>query len=243
MVRKQLKIVQADGPLKPDSHLGKTEMTWVTRFADLVGLRDDLSAELVARSRIVSLSAGTHVFVPGQHPVNMLLLLSGSVRVQQTSESGREVFLYRVHSGESCILTTACLLADEDYTAEGIAETDVQAVAIPRAVVDDMAGRSALFRSFIFRSYSRRIADLFGLIDDIVFQRIDVRLAARILDLEKSGLVIATHQALAVELGTAREVISRTLGEFQRRGWVELSRGELRLSDHTAISRLARSVT
>lgn len=218
-------------------------MAWVDRFAGLRGLPAGLAAELAARSHTVALSAGTHVFLPGQHPDNMLLLLSGTVRVQQTSETGREVFLYRVHAGESCILTTACMLADEDYSAEGIAETDVEAIAIPRAVFDDMVGRSPLFRSFVFRAYSRRIADLFGLIDDIIFQRVDVRLAARILDLESSGLVVATHQVLATELGTAREVISRTLGEFQRRGWVGLSRGELRLTDREALQRLARSVT
>lgn len=218
-------------------------MTWIDRFPDLLGLPATLSADLVARSRIVSLAAGTPVFLPGQHPENMLLLISGSVRVQQVSETGREVFLYRVQAGESCILTTACMLADEDYSAEGLAETDVEAVAIPRAVFDRMAARAPQFRSFVFRSYARRIADLFGLIDDIVFQRLDVRLAARILDLETSGRVAATHQALAVELGTAREVISRTLGEFQRRGWVELARGEVRLIDSAALQRLARSVT
>lgn len=218
-------------------------MTWIDRFAELKDLPAGVGQELAARSQIVDLPAGTPVFEPGQHPESMLLLLSGTVRVQQRSDTGREVFLYRVHAGESCILTTACMLADEDYSAEGIAETDVQAVAIPRAVFDDMAGRSPLFRSFIFRAYSRRIAGLFGLIDDIVFHRVDVRLAARMLDLERDGLVVATHQALAVELGTAREVISRTLGEFQRRGWVELSRGELRLTQRDALARLARSVT
>lgn len=218
-------------------------MTWIDRFPGLRGLPSDLAAELGARSRVVTLPAGTPVFRPGQHPDNMLLLLSGTVRVQQTSDTGREVFLYRVHSGESCILTTACMLADEDYSADGIAETDVEAVAIPRAVFDDMAGRSPLFRSFVFRAYSRRIADLFGLIDDLVFHRIDVRLAARLLDLAEGGLIRATHQALSVELGTAREVVSRTLGEFQRRGWVELARGEIRVTGIAALERLARSVT
>lgn len=218
-------------------------MTWVDRFAGLQGLPSGIATELVARSRTVALSAGTHVFRPGQHPENMLLLLSGSVRVQQTSDTGREVFLYRVHAGESCILTTACMLADETYSADGIAETEVEAVTIPRPVFDDMTGQSAQFRSFIFRAYSRRIADLFALIDDLVFHRVDVRLAERLLQLEQGGTVQATHQVLAVELGTAREVISRTLGEFQRRGWVELSRGELRLADRSALQRLARSVT
>jgi CRP/FNR family transcriptional regulator len=171
------------------------------------------------------------------------LVLSGSVRVQQRSESGREILLYRVHAGESCVLTTACMLTEDPYSAEAIAETDVEAVAIPRQVFDDLAGRSSVFRSFVFRAYAQRIADLFAVIDDIVFRRLDVRLAARLLELEQDGTIQATHQALAVELGTAREVASRTLGEFQRRSWVEQARGELRILNRDALSQLARSVT
>jgi CRP/FNR family transcriptional regulator, anaerobic regulatory protein len=218
-------------------------VSWIGRFSGLKSLSTDIASELVARSRIVSLSSGTRVFAPGQHADNMLLLLSGTIRVQQISDTGREVFLYRVHAGESCVLTTACMLAEEDYSAEGIAETEAEAVVIPRAVFDDLAGRSQIFRSFIFRAYARRIADLFGLIDDIVFHRIDVRLAARLLELESGGAVAATHQALSVELGTAREVISRTLGEFQRRGWVELARGEIRITGRQGLKVLAHSVT
>ena len=218
-------------------------MNWTERFAELRDLPAECAADLAARSRIVSLPAGAQVFAPGQAAANMLLLLSGSVRVQQLSESGREVFLYRVHAGESCVLTTACMLADEVYSAEALTETEAQAVAIPRAVFDDLTGRCPQFRTFVFRAYSRRIADLFGLIDDIVFQRLDVRLAARLLDLAQGGVVQATHQALSAELGTAREVISRTLGEFQRRGWVELARGEIRITAASGLENLARSVT
>lgn len=218
-------------------------MSWTQRFAELRTLPADIASDLQTRSRVVHLPAGTRVFEVGQHAQNMLLLLAGSVRVQQVSDTGREVFLYRVHAGESCILTTACMLADEDYAAEGIAETDVEAVAIPRPAFDDLTGRSVQFRTFVFRAYSRRIADLFALIDDIVFQRIDVRLAERLLALEQNEVIHTTHQALAVELGTAREVISRTLGEFQRRGWVETARGEIRIAQRTGLEQLARSVT
>lgn len=216
---------------------------WIDGFAGLGTLPADIARDLEARSRVLYLPAGTRIFEPGQSAPNMLLLLSGSVRVQQISDTGREVFLYRVHAGESCVLTTACMLGDDAYPAEGIAETGIEAVTIPRPVFDDLIARSPVFRSFIFQTYARRIADLFGLIDDIVFQRIDVRLAERLLGLEKDGRIASTHQALAVELGTAREVISRTLGEFQRRGWVELTRGEIRITDRTGIETLSRSVT
>lgn len=218
-------------------------MTWAQRFPDLAPLPADLAEELTTRSRIVRLPAGTRVFDVGQHAQNMLLLLSGTVRVQQVSDTGREIFLYRVHAGESCILTTACMLADEDYAAEGIAETDIEAVAIPRAAFDDLTARSSQFRTFVFRAYSRRIADLFALIDAIVFQRLDVRLAERLLELATDDTIHATHQALSVELGTAREVISRTLAEFHRRGWVETARGEIRIANRVGLETLARSVT
>ncbi|WP_136645344.1 Crp/Fnr family transcriptional regulator [Tabrizicola sp. YIM 78059] len=218
-------------------------MTWIDRFDGLRALPAEIADALVSGSNVVSLPAGARVFEAGQHADNLLLLLGGTVRVQQRSESGREVFLYRVHAGESCVLTTACMLANEDYSAEGITETEVEAVVIPRRVFEDLAGRSDRFRSFIFRAYSRRIADLFALIHDIVFQRVDVRLAARLLSLARGDEVRATHQALSVELGTAREVVSRTLGDFQRRGWVEQSRGLIRVLNREALDRHARSVT
>ncbi|QFT63844.1 Crp/Fnr family transcriptional regulator [Roseivivax sp. THAF30] len=218
------------------------ETTWIDRFDGLRRLPPDLRQTLASGSAIVTLPSGAAVFGPGQSADNLLLLLEGTVRVSQASETGREVFLYRVHAGESCVLTTACMLAFEDYAADGVAETDVTAVAIPRATFDDLVARSPVFREFVFTAYSRRITDLFALIDDIVFQRMDVRLAARLLELaDAQGAIHATHQVLATELGTAREVISRTLGEFHRRGWIEQARGKVQLRDRSALSRLARS--
>lgn len=216
--------------------------SWISKFKGLSRLPDGIRAELEAGSKIVSVPAGTQVFAPGQSADNLLLLLEGTVRVQQRSETGREVFLYRVHAGESCVLTTACMLAFEDYSADGIAETDVRAVAIPRSTFDSLVAKSSVFREFVFAAYSRRITDLFTLVDDIVFQRMDVRLAARLLELaDQNDIVHATHAFLATELGTAREVISRTLSEFHRRGWIEQSRGEVRLTGRAGIERLVRS--
>lgn len=218
-------------------------MTWPDRFHELRDLPADVTERLTRESRIIRLAPGTQVFAPGQQAANMLLVLDGTVRVQQTSDTGRDIFLYRVHAGESCILTTACMLADELYAAEAITETEVEAVAIPRQMFDELLTTSAKFRQFVFQSYARRIADLFSLIDDIVFHRVDVRLATRLLELAQEDRVATTHQALAVELGTAREVISRGLGEFQRRGWVETGRGAIRILKRDALDKLVRSVT
>lgn len=221
--------------------MGQTRMSWIDRFPGLSRLPPEVRADLESGGKVVSVPAGAAVFAPGQSADNLLLLLDGVVRVQQRSDTGREVTLYRVHAGESCVLTTACMLSHEAYSADGVAETEVSAVAIPRAVFDDLTGRSPVFRAFVFAAYSRRIADLFALIDDIVFQRMDVRLAARLLELaDADGVVHATHAALASELGTAREVVSRALAEFHRRGWVAQARGEVRLLGSEGLRRLAR---
>ena len=115
---------------------------WVERFGGLSRLDAATKDDLIRRSNVIDVPSGTMIFGPGKSPENMLFLLEGTVRVQQVSETGHEIVLYRIHAGESCVLTTACLLAYEDYSAEGIAETPVQAAAIPRAVFDDMVAVS-----------------------------------------------------------------------------------------------------
>lgn len=217
-------------------------MEWIDRFAGLSQLETSLRDTLVSKSQIVTLPRNTTLFGPGKSPENLLLLLDGVVRVQQVTEGGREIVLYRVHAGESCVLTTACLLAYEDYAAEGIAETEVKAVAIPRVVFDDLVAGSKAFRNFVFSAYSRRITELFHVIEEIAFQKIDIRLAHKLVELAGPDRKLsATHAQLAAELGTAREVISRQLQEFQRRGWVVTARGAVTLTDMTALQALSET--
>ena len=217
-----------------------TAPEWVERFPGLSRLAPEVKEMLLSQSRIVEVPVGTTIFGPGHSPENMLFLLDGTVRVQQVSDTGHEIVLYRIQAGESCVLTTACLLAFEDYSAEGIAETDVQAAAIPRDLFDTLVSQSKPFRDFVFAAFSKRITDLFLMIDEVAFQRLDVRLADKLLKLSQDGDVIkTTHQKLSVELGTAREVVSRQLQEFQRRGWIEQARGSVTLLDRPQLQRLA----
>lgn len=214
--------------------------SWIDSFPGLGKLNPQLSRPLLEAARVVKLAAGTRIFGPGQAPQAYLLLLDGTVRVQQVSDTGREIVLYRVMAGESCALTTACLMGYEEYQAEGIAETDVEAVAIPRSTFDDLIAGSAEFRRFVFTAFSQRITNLFRLIEEVAFARIDVRLAQRLLDIaDKGGHIALTHQQLAAELGTAREVVSRQLTEFQRRGWVVTSRGSIDIVKPDGLKHLA----
>lgn len=211
---------------------------WTTHFKELEQLPPAMRTALTQGCRAMAFAAGTRLFGPGQPADHLLLLLSGRVRVTQLSETGREVVLYRVGAGESCVLTSACMLAYDDLATEGVAETDIEAIGIPRGTFDRMMAQSPEFRGFVMRAWSRRVTDLLALIDDIAFQRIDLRLAARLLAMAEGELVRATHQQLAAELGSAREVISRALSEFQRRGWIEQARGEVRLTDRAALEKL-----
>ncbi|MGO9459857.1 MAG: Crp/Fnr family transcriptional regulator [Rhodomicrobium sp.] len=216
--------------------------SWIDRFPALKQLPQVVRQRLEAESRIVALPEGTRIFGAGQSPANFLLLLEGSIRVQQVSESGREIILYRVASGESCALTTACLMGHDHYQGEGIAETPIEAVAIPRDTFDDLIANSSVFRRFVFNAFSARITDLFRVIDEIAFARIDVRLAQKLLQLKNAkGEIEGTHQQLAVELGTAREVVSRHLNEFQRRGWLKSGRGVITIVQESALQDLVRA--
>ena len=211
---------------------------WIDRFPGLAALKPEVRDRLTGASKVVRVPEGTVIFGPGHPPESLLLLLEGRVRVQQVTEGGREIVLYRVHSGESCVMTTACLLAFEDYTAEGVAETDLEAVAIPRAVFDEGMASSPAFRRFVFAAYSKRITDLFLTVEEIAFGRMDARLAAKLLELSEntgSPILKATHGTLATELGTARESVSRQMAEFARRGWVEQKRGAVELADAPAL--------
>lgn len=219
-----------------------TKPSWRTKFPGLGGISDEVSAILDKRARSVSMTKDTQIFGPGNPAENLLLLVTGTVRVQQVSEAGREIVLYRVHAGESCVLTTACLLAFEDYAAEGLAETDIEAIMIPRDAFDELMALSKEFRAFVFEAYSKRITDLFFVIEEIAFKRMDIRLAQKLLELRGEATTLhLTHHQLSVELGTAREVISRQLKEFERRGWLGLGRGAIEFLDVSAIRQLAQT--
>jgi CRP/FNR family transcriptional regulator, anaerobic regulatory protein len=212
---------------------------WTAGFAMLHGADDAVLRRILTHARTVSAPPGAVLFRHGDRCQQYMLVLDGSVRVQKASESGREIVLYRVESGEACVLTTSCLLSRESYPAEGVAETAVRAIAIPVQYFQEGLASSAAFRAFVFASYGRRIAELIALVEEVAFGRVDVRLAQRLREHgARAGSLAHTHQELACELGTAREVVSRQLKEFERRGWVRLHRGRIDILDLAALQSL-----
>jgi len=219
-----------------------TDFDWTERFRGTADLPLAVRKRLNATARVIHMKRGDQVFGPMNVPDSLFFLYDGRIRVSQSSESGREIVLYRVEAGDSCVLTTACMLAEEAYNAEGIAETDVTAVVLPKAAFDRLAAEEDAFRNFIFAAYSRRLIDMLRVIDDVAFGRIDVRLAERLLALGDGRKEIrTTHQALASELGTAREVISRVLNDFHKRDLISQSRGIITFIDKPGLAAIAQS--
>jgi len=216
---------------------------WWSAFPALGDIQDPRWRAIMGSAREVVILPGTSVFHVGDVCRNFLFVLDGSVRVQKIGENGREIVLYRVGRGETCLLTTSCLIAKERYPAEGVTETDVRAVALPDELFNEALALSPEFRGFVFASFGARLTELMALIEAITFGRGDARLARRLLESSTaSGEVVATHQQLAAELGTAREVVSRFLKEFERRGLVRLARGHIVIADRAALEALAASL-
>ncbi|MCL6417460.1 Crp/Fnr family transcriptional regulator [Aestuariirhabdus sp. Z084] len=193
-------------------------------------LEDAVAASVLNEAAVVEMPAHTTLFRQGDTCENYLVLIQGSVKVFARSEQGREIVLYHIGRGGSCVLTTSCLFAKSPYPAEGVSETSIKAIAIPAKTFERAIAQSEALRDFVFTTYSERLSRLIALVQQIAFDRIDVRLARYLIRCSDSTL-FATHQELAEELGTAREVVSRHLKEFESRGWLALGRGKIDVID------------
>lgn len=185
------------------------------------------------------IARGTRLFAPGDSARGFAVVLSGRVDVHLTGPSGREILLYAVEPGQSCVQTTLGLLGDAPYTAEAHAATDCRVVQIPAAQFHDLMDRARPFRRFVFGSFAARMADMTALLERVAFTRVDPRLAAALLDLEQGGTAHVTQADLAARIGTAREVVSRRLDAMARQGLLQTDRGRIRLIDRAGLERLA----
>lgn len=192
----------------------------------------------------LTVPAGTVLFRPGDACGAYLLLLHGTVRVELITPSGHQLLLYRVEPGQSCVLTTSCLLAHEAYAAEGVAETEVAGLGLSPALFERLLADSAEFRRLVFTDFGHRLADLMALLNEVAFRRIDARLADWLVQrLDRKGPTIRqTHQEIATELGTAREVVSRQLKEFERHGYLILARSQIDVRQPSPLRRIAALV-
>lgn len=181
--------------------------------------------------RAMRFPAGQILFSAGQGCQGLPLVMGGSIKVQMTGVSGHSIVLYRLEADDICTLSIGCLMTGRPYRAEAVVEEEAEALMIPRAVFDRLMDQSADFRLGIMESYGRRLDDLMLLVEEVAFRRMDRRLEEWLLGRAARGPVVITHQELAVELGTAREVVSRLLKELERRNMVRLARGKIEVTN------------
>lgn len=214
---------------------------WLVHFPALQRLESPELRRLLESTRVTTFQAGETLIGVGQMGGSFPMVVSGTLRVTMLSDEGREVLLYRLQEGCTCTLSTACLLSGDRLGATVSAEKPVSIVSLGPDVFHRMLDESKAFRNFAFEAFGARLADLIQRIDMLVFQSIEERLAVTLLDLEKNDIVHATHQELAIDMGTAREVVSRQLKELETAGSIQLGRGKITIVDRGALeSRLPK---
>lgn len=185
----------------------------------------------------LSAPAGTGLFDTGHACEALPLVLSGAIRVFKRAENGREISLYRVRQGELCIVTISCLLGHDAYPATGVAETDVTAIALPRPLFMHLTETHPPFRQAVFHLFAERLSGLMQLVEEVSFRKLDQRLAALLA--ARAPRIQGSHQQLADELGSVREIVSRLLKQFEDQGWLALSRERIEILDPEALGRYA----
>ena len=206
------------------------------RFPALAGLAPAQAARLAAEAQILRVPAGAALFDAKQPCRGFPLVLEGAVRVSMNAPTGREILLYRVEPGQGCVLSGGCLLGHSDYAARGIAEEDVTLASLPPALFHELLLAHEPFRRFVFGMYGERLAEVMQLVEEVAFRRLDERLAQMLI--HRGPVIEATHQKLADELGSVREIVSRLLRSFEARGWVKLERERITLTDPKALAAL-----
>lgn len=183
------------------------------------------------------LKKGTYAFFEGEHYPFVSLILRGTIRVSKIGENGREIVLYRVNQGESCILLISSALSDKPYSATAFVEEDTDVINIPAAIYQEEMANVDMARIFTYQLYNKRISNMMSLIEEIVFNKMDKRIAEFLLKntTAENQIIEITHEETAIELGSAREVVSRILKEFEKSAFIKLSRGKITVSDRNKL--------
>lgn len=192
--------------------------------------------DLPARIGRIHANAGDVLFSPGDESKAFLILLEGSIRVDLTTRSDREVVLYKVKQSETCLITTTALLESDVYFARGTAETDIVALALPAPDFHAAIAQSPAFSKHIMLDYARRVESLVGLIGRLTSRDVKSDIASKLLaEMDEDGVVRITQAAFAREIGTAREVVARKLAELEAQGILKRERGRIRILDKTRL--------
>lgn len=212
-------------------------MSWVAHTA-LCALEPDTRAQL-DQLKPMDAPKGMALFHPGDTVQGFVVVLSGRIDVFLTGPTGREILLYAVEPGQSCVQTTLGLLGGDEYSGEAIVRDTARLVLVPRDMFLRLMDGSDAFRAFVFTAFATRMQSMMHLLEKVAFQRVEARLAECLLARTEGQTLRATHAQIATWIGTAREVVSRRLDALERRGIVRLERGAVHLVDRATLEDIA----
>lgn len=209
-------------------------------FPLLRDANDEIIKAFQREAFYAQIPAGREIFFPGDEVNAIALLISGTVRVYKVSETGREITLYRFLSGESCILTANAILNNQSFSAIATVEEDSEAIMIPAHSFKKWMNKYELWRDFLYNLLAQRLSSVLEIVDEVAFGRMDARIAVFLLERSKEQNPLPiTHQEIADELGSSREVISRILGSIANKGLIQLGRGTIEILDNDSLQQIS----
>lgn len=187
--------------------------------------------EEIALLPIIELKTNSVVLIENAYVKNIPILLEGSIKVRKTDESGKEIILYQIYPGESCILSIISCLNDKQCNAEAYVEKTSKLIMVPASKVKLWMEKYSSWKQYVFNHYYNKFDELITLIDAIAFKHVDIRLLNKLKEyqIKQGNKIVITHQTLANEIGTAREVISRLLKQLEKENFVKLERGTIKI--------------
>jgi CRP/FNR family transcriptional regulator, anaerobic regulatory protein len=209
----------------------------LAQYPVLRSLPEAECSRLLAEGARRSVPAGTTMFDEAEPCTGFPFVVEGAIGVSKFSENGREIQLYRVEAGDSCILSSSCLLGAVPYNAHGVALADTTVFVLPQPTFQRLLASSESFRNYVFGLFAGRLADLMQTVEAVAFKRLDQRLAELLL--RRGPTLRATHQQLADELGSVREIVSRIMRNFSEQGLVRTGRELIQVLDPPGLARIA----
>jgi CRP/FNR family transcriptional regulator len=191
--------------------------------------------------RPVTLEAGSYFYHEGESCPNVALIGMGNIRVFKTADNGRQITLYHLRENETCLVNMLCAILQKPSPASAQAETTVYALAIPATKFREWIGTNEEIRNHVFHRMSARIVEVMMLVEEVAFHKMDQRIAAYLLQRFSNATLAITHEEIAIELGTAREVVSRVLKDFERHGAIAIARNRLEMLNESKLREMCDS--
>lgn len=194
----------------------------------------ELLAQILEKSQLMNLKAGKVLMEPGQFIKTIPIVLDGSIKVSRMDDEGRELFLYFLDAGETCALSLTCCSASKASEIKAVVEEDATIIAIPITAIDQFSNDFKQWKDFVSNTYQNRFQEMLVALDAVAFKRMDERLMGYIVKKMKqlkTNELHTTHQEIANELTTSREVVSRLLKQLEKKKWIELGRNVIYIRD------------